>query len=69
MAVSQQERLAARSTGGRPWVWVGYFGRKGEIEKREREDLMHTKYMHDLCSLLMNTPTYYDAIIYYNHVL
>jgi hypothetical protein len=31
--------------------------------------LMHAKYMHKLCSLLMHIPTYYNVISYYNHVL
>jgi hypothetical protein len=31
--------------------------------------LMHAKYMHDLYSLLMHIPTYYNAISCYNHVL
>jgi hypothetical protein len=31
--------------------------------------LMHAKYMHALCSLLMHIPTYYNVISCYNHVL
>jgi hypothetical protein len=31
--------------------------------------LMHAKYMHELCSLLMHIPTYYNVISCYNHVL
>jgi hypothetical protein len=31
--------------------------------------LMHAKYMHDLCSLLMHISTYYNVISCYNHVL
>jgi hypothetical protein len=31
--------------------------------------LMHAKYMHNLCSLLMHTPTCYNVISCYNHVL
>jgi hypothetical protein len=31
--------------------------------------VMHAKYMHDLCSLLMHIPTYYNIISCYNHVL
>jgi hypothetical protein len=31
--------------------------------------LMHAKYMHKLCSLLMHIPIYYNAISCYNHVL
>jgi hypothetical protein len=30
---------------------------------------MHAKYMHDLCSLLMHNPIYYNVISCYNHVL
>jgi hypothetical protein len=31
--------------------------------------MMHAKYMHELCSLLMHIPTYYNVINCYNHVL
>jgi hypothetical protein len=31
--------------------------------------LMHAKYMHELCSLLMHIPIYYDVIICYNYDL
>jgi hypothetical protein len=31
--------------------------------------LMHPKYIHDLCSLLMHIPTYYNKISCYNHDL
>jgi hypothetical protein len=31
--------------------------------------LMHAKYMHDLCSLLIHIPTYYNVIRCYDHVL
>jgi hypothetical protein len=31
--------------------------------------LMHVKYMHELCSLLMHIPTYYNVISCYNHDL
>jgi hypothetical protein len=31
--------------------------------------LMHAKCMHELCSLLMHIPTYYDVISCFNHVL
>jgi hypothetical protein len=31
--------------------------------------LMHVKCMHELCSLLMHIPTYYDVISCFNHVL
>jgi hypothetical protein len=31
--------------------------------------MMHAKYMHELCSLLMHIPTYYNAISCYNHDL
>jgi hypothetical protein len=31
--------------------------------------LMHPKYMHELCNLLMHIPTYYNVISCYNHVL
>jgi hypothetical protein len=31
--------------------------------------VMHAKYMHDLCSLLMHIPIYYNVISFYNHVL
>jgi hypothetical protein len=30
---------------------------------------MHAKYIHDLCSLLMHIPTYYNVISCYNYVL
>jgi hypothetical protein len=30
---------------------------------------MHAKYMHELCSLLMHIPTYYNVISCYNNVL
>jgi hypothetical protein len=30
---------------------------------------MHAKYMHELCSLLIYIPTYYNVISFYNHVL
>jgi hypothetical protein len=30
---------------------------------------MHAKYMHDIFSLLMHIPTYYNVISCYNHVL
>jgi hypothetical protein len=29
---------------------------------------MHAKYMHELCSLLMHIPIYYNVISCYNHV-
>jgi hypothetical protein len=31
--------------------------------------VMHAKYMHELCSLLMHIPTYYNVISCYNHDL
>jgi hypothetical protein len=31
--------------------------------------LMHAKYMHELCSLLMYITTYYNVISYYNYDL
>jgi hypothetical protein len=31
--------------------------------------VMHAKYMHKLCSLLMHSATYYNVISCYNHVL
>jgi hypothetical protein len=31
--------------------------------------MMHAKFMHELCSLLMHIPTYLDVMRYYNHVL
>jgi hypothetical protein len=31
--------------------------------------VMHAKYMHELCNLLMYIPIYYNVITYYNHVL
>jgi hypothetical protein len=37
--------------------------------KFEFNYLMHAKYMHELCSLLMHIPTYYNVISSYNHVL
>jgi hypothetical protein len=30
--------------------------------------LMHAKFMHELCSLLMYIPTYFDVMRCYNHV-
>jgi hypothetical protein len=30
---------------------------------------MHVKYMHELCSLLMHIPIYYNVISCYNHDL
>jgi hypothetical protein len=30
---------------------------------------MYAKYMHELCSLLMYIPTYYNVISCYNHDL
>jgi hypothetical protein len=30
---------------------------------------MHAKYMHELCSLLIHIPTYYNVISCYNHQL
>jgi hypothetical protein len=35
----------------------------------ESEVVMHAKYMHELCSLLMHIPIYYNVISFYNHVL
>jgi hypothetical protein len=29
--------------------------------------VMHAKFMHELCSLLMHIPTYLDVMRYYNH--
>jgi hypothetical protein len=31
--------------------------------------MMHAVYMHELCSLLMHIPTYYNVVSSYNHVL
>jgi hypothetical protein len=33
------------------------------------EMLMYEKYIHELCSLLMHVPTYYNVISCYNHDL
>jgi hypothetical protein len=36
-------------------------------EKKANGPMMHAKYMHKLCSLLMHIPTYYNIIIiFYN---
>jgi hypothetical protein len=31
--------------------------------------LMHAKFLHELCNLLMHIPTYYNVISCYNRVL
>jgi hypothetical protein len=36
---------------------------------RTATHLMHAKYMHELCSLLMHIPIYYNNISCYNHDL
>jgi hypothetical protein len=38
-------------------------------EDLHAEYVMHAKYMHDLCTLLMHIPTYYNVISCYNYVL
>jgi hypothetical protein len=53
--------------------WVGHDERKQAAAKHvlveHDKQVMHTKYMHELCSLLMRIPTYYNVISCYNHVL
>jgi hypothetical protein len=39
------------------------------LETTNHRLLMHTKYMHELCSLLIHIPTYQDVISCYNHIL
>jgi hypothetical protein len=39
------------------------------IRRCHLRQVMHAKYMHELCSLLMHIPTNYNVISCYNHVL
>jgi hypothetical protein len=44
-------------------------GTRGLSRTLGEQSLMHAKYMHDLCSLLMYIPTYCNIIRCYNHIL
>jgi hypothetical protein len=53
---------AVRHHGGGPGT------KKGKCEETSMM-LMHAIYMHELCSLLLHIPTYYNVISFYKHVL
>jgi hypothetical protein len=59
-ATNSMEELQRKNNGG---------GQPMTSRSRSNGFLMHAKYMHDLCSLLMHIPTYYNVISSYNHVL
>jgi hypothetical protein len=50
---------------GEARVWVGVV----RVRNLGFSLLMHGKFMHELCSLLMHIPTYLDIMRCYNHVL
>jgi hypothetical protein len=52
-------------TGGLFWKYT----RAGGPLCQKFKYLMHAKYMHELCSLLMHIPRYHNFISYYNHDL